>query len=144
MQEVIIFLARFLILVPLAVVAFFILGARDIKLFVRVILSVVVINLLSEVTKFVIPMQRPYIGMDYNPGIWAPLSGGSFFSSHTGTLFAVGAILWGRNKPLSFMSFAFGVVVGMLRVIIKVHYPIDIIAGAVFGIVVGFIANHKI
>ena len=143
MQEII-FLARFLILVPLAVVAFYLLDKRDIKIFVRVILSIVVINLLSEVTKFIIPIQRPYVGMDYNPGIWTPISGGSFFSSHTGTLFAVGTIIWSRNKSLSFMCFAFGVVVGMLRVIIKVHYPIDIIAGAVFGIVVGFIANHKI
>lgn len=131
--------ARFLISVPLLIAGIYLLVKKEFKTLVLASASVLFVNILSEITKALIPENRPFVGNSGNPGIWLPFGNGSFFSGHTGTLFALGALFWFKNKTISLMCFIFGIIVGVLRVIIKVHYPVDIVGGAVIGVLVGFL-----
>ncbi|MBU1016606.1 MAG: phosphatase PAP2 family protein [Patescibacteria group bacterium] len=140
MQELIILLARFLIIIPIFLAGWCLFIKREWKTVVGAVISILVVNVLSEITKAIIPTARPFVGVADNPGIWVPFSYGSFFSGHTATLFALGVILYRKHKKLALLCFGFGGLVGVLRVIIKVHYPIDIIGGAVVGVLVGLFA----
>jgi len=140
MQELIVFLARFLIIIPLFGIGVYLLVKKDNRVMTKVALSILVVNILSEISKVVIPVKRPFVGVADNPGIWIPFGYGSFFSGHTATLFALGVILYRKHKKLAWLCFGFGGLVGVLRVIIKVHYPIDILGGAVVGVLVGLLA----
>ena len=145
MQELAVFLARFLIYVPLFAAFLLALKKKSFRLFFQIASSALIVEIMSEVTKFIIPIKRPFeeLGLP-NPGVWIPLSENSFFSSHTGVAFAIGAVLWPRNKVLSLLCFGFGGVAGVLRVIIKVHYPLDIAGGAVIGTLIGFMMTKVV
>jgi len=136
-SQVTIFLARFLILAPFIFAALYLFLKKDRGTFVQIVLGVAFVNVLSMIAQTLIPEQRPYIGAGFSPGI-ITLNTGSFFSGHTASLFVLGTVLWSRSKRLSIFSFLIGLMVGYLRVVIKVHYPIDIAGGIVFGILVGF------
>lgn len=136
-----VFIARFLIVIPLIIFGIYLILKKDKITFLKMGLGVIVINVLSEVFKFLIPLQRPFVGQTANPGIWVPFGYGSFFSAHTGTLFVLGTLFWKKNKKIALTLFIFGLIIGALRVIIKVHYPVDIIGGVLIGILVGLIVT---
>lgn len=64
----------------------------------------------------------------------------SFPSGHTGASFAVvGALLLGKNKlwiPAGILS----VLIGFSRMYLYVHYPTDVLAGAVLGMITAWLA----
>lgn len=131
--------------VPFLMSALFVFKKKSLELFFQLAFSVCSVEILSEVTKYIIPIKRPFVAMGFgNPGIWLPFSENSFFSGHTGVLFTMGTIFWNKNRFLSFACFGFGIIVGALRVVIKAHYPIDIIGGAVFGVLIGVLVNRFI
>lgn len=63
----------------------------------------------------------------------------AFPSAHTALFFSLGAALMCFMPLLGVISFATGILVGTARVIVGIHWPIDILGGAVLGISAGFI-----
>jgi len=64
----------------------------------------------------------------------------SFPSDHAALFAALVCSAWLLGfKKLGWWFFAMGVTVGITRVIIGVHYPLDILAGIVFGALAAFI-----
>ncbi|MEN9743045.1 MAG: hypothetical protein RLZZ65_850 [Bacteroidota bacterium] len=74
--------------------------------------------------------SKPYLGGKYG-----------FVSSHAANLFAVLAFLWtsirvNRGVAAAFIIYAFLVI--MSRVYLGVHYPSDVVAGALLGLLIGW------
>ncbi len=89
--------------------------------------------------KYSIPAERPCIPCeggrtDCNP--YCPKDG-SFPSGHTAIVFGVSTSLFVifRRKKFLFL-FAVALLVGVSRYVLGVHYPIDIVAGGIIGIVI--------
>jgi undecaprenyl-diphosphatase len=63
----------------------------------------------------------------------------SFPSSHAMNMFAQAMLftLLYRRKRVWITAFAFATVIAFSRIYVGVHYPMDVFAGAVFGVVVG-------
>ncbi|MDR3572159.1 MAG: phosphatase PAP2 family protein [Candidatus Pacebacteria bacterium] len=61
----------------------------------------------------------------------------SFPSGHTIFLFALATGMYFVHKPLGYLFFAAGLLVGLARVISGVHYPTDILGGIVLGTCTG-------
>jgi undecaprenyl-diphosphatase len=63
----------------------------------------------------------------------------SFPSSHAMNMFAQAMLLTllYRRKRVWITAFAFAAVIAFSRVYVGVHYPLDVFAGAVFGVIVG-------
>ncbi len=62
--------------------------------------------------------------------------GFSFPSGHTYLSFAAATVICFMNKKLGILAFIFAVVMGFSRMYLFVHFPSDVVAGALLGVVV--------
>lgn len=64
----------------------------------------------------------------------------SFPSGHTTAAFsAMTAVFWVGNKRVSWTAFIFGLLMGMSRIYLAVHYASDVLGGILVGLVAGSI-----
>lgn len=61
----------------------------------------------------------------------------SFPSSHATNSFAIATVLVWRWPGLAILFFAFAIIIAYSRVYVGVHYPLDVVAGTVLGVVCG-------
>jgi undecaprenyl-diphosphatase len=63
----------------------------------------------------------------------------SFPSSHAMNMFAQAMLLTllFRRKWAGITAFSFAAIIGFSRIYVGVHYPLDVLAGAMFGVIVG-------
>ena len=91
--------------------------------------------------KYIIDRPRPFDVFSDTFAIYNP-SDPSFPSGHTEGSFAAAAVLGMRNKTLLFPLILLAIFVGLSRVYIGVHFPFDVVSGAVFGTLIGvFVAG---
>jgi undecaprenyl-diphosphatase len=78
---------------------------------------------------------RPY---EAHPGdahlFVAPSPDPSFPSDHATAAFAIAMAIWLRNRRAGTVAFAMAIVLAVSRVAVGVHYPSDVLAGALIGI----------
>lgn len=65
----------------------------------------------------------------------------SFPSGHAIFFFALSAVIYSFNKKLGIFFLICSTLMGIARIFIGVHWPSDILAGAVLGIIVGVIVK---
>ncbi len=83
---------------------------------------------------------RPFLANPSFALIIAPPSGFSFPSGHTMASFASACALLGYSKRAGFAALALAVLIAFSRLYLLVHYPTDVLAGAVIGAAIGFLA----
>ena len=91
----------------------------------------------ASLIRFFYHRPRPFLALSL-PHLISD-SAYSFPSGHTIFLFALGASTHFFNKKLAYFLYISGLVVGLARVSGGVHYPSDILGGAVIGTALGFI-----
>ncbi|MBI4160090.1 phosphatase PAP2 family protein [Candidatus Wolfebacteria bacterium] len=141
-----IFLARFLpyAIVLVGLIIFFrIKNWRHRVYFLAVVLLAVILarGLLTEVIRVIYERPRPFIALGFNPLI-SHESGNSFPSGHASAFFALaGSIFlflrrypeYGRREAI--WLFIAATLVGLGRVFVGVHWPSDVAAGAIIGVI---------
>ena len=60
----------------------------------------------------------------------------SFPSGHTSTSFACAYVISRLAPRLTIPVFVLAALIGFSRVYVGVHYPLDVVAGAIFGLIV--------
>lgn len=81
---------------------------------------------------------------DINPTVQLliPRSEGfSFPSGHTGASFAAASALFFDENKLGVPALAVAALIGFSRLYLYVHYPTDVFAGALLGILLGWLGN---
>jgi len=100
----------------------------------------VVLAILAPLIKLVLPRARPPVVFPAEDVLLIhPLYGGSFPSGHTLLSFAVATVIARRHPWLAPWAYGLAVLVGISRVSVGVHWPVDVLAGAALGTLIGFL-----
>ncbi|MFN4181423.1 MAG: phosphatase PAP2 family protein [Candidatus Paceibacteria bacterium] len=82
-------------------------------------------------------VDRPFVELGFTPG--APESGFSFPSNHMTVVTALAFAVYFLNKKLGRFLLIAAVLIGVSRVVLGVHYPLDILGGFILGYFVYYI-----
>lgn len=89
-------------------------------------------GLITEMIHFFYYHLRPFDVLGFTPLISE--SGSSFPSGHAAWFFALAMVIIFRNWKWGAWFFAGALVIGVARIYVGVHWPFDILGGAVIGI----------
>ena len=83
---------------------------------------------------------RPYDAHPADAHLFiAPSSDPSFPSDHATAAFAIAVAIWLRNRKAGWLALAMATIVAVSRVAVGVHYPGDVIGGALIGTIAALI-----
>jgi undecaprenyl-diphosphatase len=82
--------------------------------------------------------DRPFVDHDVAMLFYQPTDS-SFPSNAVAATFGISAAVWGVNRRLGTVLLVGSAIHGVSRVYAGVHYPLDILAGAMIGIAVAFL-----
>lgn len=83
--------------------------------------------------------KRPYELLDITPLIHKDTVGKSFPSRHVFSVFLIGMTFYYVKKPFGIIIGIMGVLMACIRVVGGVHFPRDVAAGALIGILCGMV-----
>lgn len=99
------------------------------SIFVSVLVAVAVSDLLAEAGKLVVQRHRPF-----ETQIGPRSNAHSFPSGHTATSFAAATVLSVYAPRWRVPFFLLATAIGLSRIYNGMHYPTDVLAGAVLGV----------
>jgi undecaprenyl-diphosphatase len=89
-------------------------------------------GIVTEVIRYFYHSQRPFSFYNFTPlfpeGAW------SFPSGHAAWFFALALVIWFANRKWGWWFIALSVLMGIARIYAGVHWPMDIVGGAVVGL----------
>lgn len=84
---------------------------------------------------------RPFVTLNFLPLIGQSPKEGAFPSGHASFFFALSTIVYFYNKKAGIFFYIASLLIVVSRVFTGVHWPSDILAGALLGILMGWILN---
>lgn len=122
-------------------VLIFLIYNRDAR-FWRVLLAPAISYVLVSLFRNYVNAPRPYEVTDNIPIIKKDTKGNSFPSRHVFSVFVIASTLYFISEPLGIILMLAGCILAVLRVIGGVHFPRDVIAGAIIGILSGILGFY--
>lgn len=98
-------------------------------------------GILTEVIRFFYHRLRPFETPNFNHLLIAPDTSGSFPSGHAAFYFALAFALFYFNKKWGWWFTASAIGMGLGRVFVGMHYPSDILGGAIVAAVSVFMVH---
>lgn len=97
----------------------------------------------APLLKFAMPRYRPPSLYPYDVVLLVhPLYGGSFPSGHSFATFCVATILARCHPWITPWAYGLAALVGLSRICVGVHWPLDVIAGATLGTACGWLVTY--
>lgn len=84
--------------------------------------------------------DRPFVDLDINLHFYAPTDS-SFPANPASVGFAIATVVWVRHRRLGTALYVLAALWGLARVYAGVHYPTDILGGAVIGAIAALLAT---
>jgi undecaprenyl-diphosphatase len=104
--------------------------------FLLVAATSITTSLLNALFKYAVQRDRPpTVILDPKPLMEVPTTS-SFPSGHTSTSVACAYVISRLAPRLTIPVFVLAALIGFSRVYVGVHYPLDVVAGAIFGLIV--------
>jgi undecaprenyl-diphosphatase len=97
--------------------------------------------LIAHGIKNLFPTPRPYLVEKLPALVNRPPTDSAFPSGHAATAFAIATTIFFFNKKWGIIAFLIALMVGLMRILGRVHYPIDILGGITIGIIIALIVN---
>lgn len=91
----------------------------------------------SKVLKLLFHIPRPFVLGNFMPIVNE--TGFSMPSTHTTIFVALSVIVYSMNRKLGFVFWISTFFICVSRVVLGVHYPVDILVGAILGTIIGLI-----
>lgn len=139
------FFADYLGYVLLAVLVLFL--AVNSKKYWRMVLEAAVAAIVTkfvlvEIIRIIWFRARPFVALNFAPLINQSAAEPSFPSGHASFFFALSTIVYFYNKKVGIAFYVASFFIIISRVFTGVHWPSDILAGAILGILMGWVLNR--
>ncbi|MFC1710169.1 phosphatase PAP2 family protein [Patescibacteria group bacterium] len=137
------FLASILIWIMLGglVVLWYVDGNIKKGLVIKALVASVIAWVISLIVKDLLGTTRPF-GINGGPPLTITLpTGSSFPSSHAAFAFAIATVVWLYNRALGAVYLVAAVIIGIGRVVSNVHFPIDVVGGAMLGSFIAIVVD---
>ncbi len=90
-----------------------------------------------RIIKPMVDRVRPCLELDDVRLLISRRGSPSFPSAHATNLFAVLTVLWHHHRPAAWVAAPIAAFIALSRVYVGVHYPFDLVGGAILGLVIG-------
>ena len=111
------------------------------RIFLVTIISVVLSRfVITEIIRFIYCRPRPF--MIYTLNQLVEDANCSFPSGHAAFFFALAMAIYFYNKKWGWAFFVATILISLSRVVAGVHYPTDIVAGAVMGVISSYLVFY--
>lgn len=146
-EKILLFLNKFL--TDMVYIAFFYLLLQLIIVhryeeLIRILLVTGISFILVSVIRHLIDAERPYAKYNFTPLVQKDKTGDSMPSRHVFSAFVIGMALWYINAFLGGVILVLGIAMAVVRVLVGVHFPKDVVVGAFMGIISGVIGFYVI
>ncbi len=136
LDEIAIFCAQYLGYILVGVLFVFLL--KDFRKYYRVageaLVSVILARLvIVEIIRFIWYQPRPFVANQVNL-LLPHVSSASFPSGHAAFFFALSTLIYFNNKKTGILLLSASFLIGISRIFCGLHWPSDILAGALIGI----------
>lgn len=108
-------------------------SAKSLRPITEAVAAAGIAGLLVECWKLAYPIMRPFAEIGFTPLVLVDDPLGSFPSSHASVFAALGVTMYLRDKKTGTWFLVGALVVGLARIAVGVHYPIDILVGFLVG-----------
>lgn len=95
-------------------------------------------GIITEAIRFLWHRSRPFVEQNFIPLI-PHADTASFPSGHAAFFFAIGTVLYLHNKKTGIVFLAGSTLIGIARILAGVHWPSDVIVGALIGVASGWL-----
>ncbi len=104
--------------------------------------------IITEFIRLLWHRARPFVELGFQPLVEHSASA-SFPSGHAVFFFALSAVVFGHDKKTGILFFLISGIIGAARVFSGIHWPSDVLGGALIGIgsasvVMHFLKNRKV
>ena len=106
------------------------------SVFVLTVGAVACADLLAFALKSVIPVDRPPVRYASPDALVRVPTDHSFPSGHTATSFAAALVLARAVPERAWLFYVLAAAIGFSRIYVGVHYPLDVLGGALLGLLV--------
>ncbi|OGM87118.1 hypothetical protein A2616_01415 [Candidatus Woesebacteria bacterium RIFOXYD1_FULL_33_11] len=97
----------------------------------------------TELIKTFFPTLRPFQFNSALPLTLTVPGDGAFPSTHTAVGFALAVTIFKHDRKVGAVYLILAGLIGVARILAYVHYPVDIIAGAVIGTLISGLTSSK-
>lgn len=113
------------------------------EIVVHAFIATIVSWVSSLMFKDLFDTTRPYVQDGIKSLVlWIPqIENGAFPSSHAAASFALSTTVWFHDKKIGIFYMLASLLIGLARVLARVHYPVDIVGGAVLGILMAVLVE---
>lgn len=113
--------------------------AKDYKKYWKILLEAAIAAVLArfvivEIIRWLLPSPRPFVENNVNLLFNYDPSAASFPSGHAAFYFAIAAVIYFYSKKAGIFFFISAFLISLARVFAGVHWPSDILAGAIVGV----------
>ena len=102
------------------------------RLFLAAFALILSRGILTEIIRFAVGRPRPFTALEFSPLI-EPVASFSFPSGHAAVFFAIGMLMLLFRRRWGAWFLVLAAVMGAARVFAGVHWPLDILGGAIIG-----------
>lgn len=115
---------------------------RNQRAILRAIVALFIANIVLKLCNLIYFRPRPFVGHEVNLLFYQPTD--SSFPSNPATVgFSVATAIWLYNRRLGALLLVLATLFGLARIYCGVHYPSDIIAGALLGGLSAYLVVRK-